>query len=180
MTASEPGLRDFALAVYRIDGVSPASLLLQDRCRVDVNVLLLAAYVGAVRGGSFGSAEAAEAHRRVGQWQTDVVGPLRFLRERLREGPPPAPSPSTAQLRERVKALELDAELIELEELAVFADELGTPPHTDRHGGAPDERAAVAMNVVVHASACREPDAAERDAVAVIAVAAARYGNGVG
>jgi hypothetical protein len=105
--------------------------------------------------------------------QTDVVGPLRALRKRLKDGPPPAPSPTTAALRDRVKALELDAEMLELDELATFADDLNTPAAP----GSGSERASAAMDVVLHVSAGREPSGEERGAIAVIANAAARYGD---
>jgi uncharacterized protein (TIGR02444 family) len=169
MTTAEFGFRRFALAVYHTEGVSGASLLLQDRCDIDVNVLLLAAYVGAARGCSVSSGDVAEAHRRVAQWQTEVVGPLRALRKRLKDGPPPAPSPTTAALRDRVKALELDAEMVELDELARFADGLDTPAAP----GSGSERASAAMNIVLHVSTRREPSGEERAAIAVIANAAA-------
>jgi uncharacterized protein (TIGR02444 family) len=171
MTSSELNFRNFALSVYRTEGVSPATLLLQDHCEVDVNVLLLAAFLGASRGAVFRNGDLDEAQRRIGRWQNDVVGPLRALRTRLKDGPPPAPTPATADLRERVKAAELDAELIELDELGLFADGLDAPAAT----GSASQRAAAAMHVVVTDSAARPPTGEERRAISVIATAAAQY-----
>jgi uncharacterized protein (TIGR02444 family) len=168
MSASESGFRHFALAVYASDGVSPATLLIQERCDVDVNVLLLAAYVGAVRRGVLTDADLADVHRRVAPWQREVVQPLRTVRARLTSGPPPAPSPATTELRERIKAAELDAELIELDELAAFVEGrefTATPADTAR-------RAVAAMATVTGAAA---GDVA--DAISVIAGAAAAYGD---
>ncbi len=176
MSAPSPGLPRFAVTVYQIAGAPTASLLLQDRCGVDVNVLLYAAFVGAVRGGSLDAEDVAHAIGRVGAWQTEVVGPLRTLRRRLKAGPAPAPTSATDALRQRVKALELDAELLELHELSALADGFVVTTST----GSPSERAAAAMNVVVCCAAGRGPDAEERGAIETIAAAAARYREGVG
>jgi uncharacterized protein (TIGR02444 family) len=166
----------FAVDVYGRDGVATASVLLQDRYGVDVNVLLLAAYVGAVERSAFTGDESAAAVARTGQWQRDVVGPLRAVRTRLKDGPPPAPSAATVALRDRIKAVELDAEMIELDELADVAHHLEAPA---AFGGA-DERATAAMHVVLRHSASHEPTDEERNAIAVIASAAARSGEGMG
>lgn len=174
MINAEHTFRQFALAVYRNDGVPPASILLQDRCAVDVNVLLLAAYVGAARGAVFTHDDLAEAGLRIGRWQMDVVQPLRAVRGVLKDGPPPAPNPMTAELRERVKALELDAEMVELDDLALIADGLGGTAAE----GAAHTRAAAAMDVVVHDGVAREPTDEEREAITLIARAAARYVEG--
>jgi uncharacterized protein (TIGR02444 family) len=163
----------FARAVYNAEGVSPASIFLQDRCHVDVNVVLLAAYVGAILGGSFDVGDVAKVHGRVGAWQSDVVVPLRGVRRRLKAGPPPAPSPATEGLRERLKALELEAEVLELDVLARFADELDVTVGT----GDANHRAAAAMTAVLEEAAAFRPDDEAREAIALIAFAAALYGE---
>jgi uncharacterized protein (TIGR02444 family) len=173
MTEPDDTFRRFALDVYEIEGVRAASLLLQERCGVDVNVLLLAAFIGAARGSSFDGHDCETVLIRTRQWQSEVIGPLRAVRLRLKDGPPPAPNPATARLRDRVKRLELEAEMIELDELADsvagFAG-LSAP-------GQADERALVAMSAVVHASTGLEPNPDARAAIAVIASAAARFGK---
>ncbi len=55
---------------------------------------------------------------RVEQWQRAVVIPLRTIRRQLKNGPAPAPTPTTTALRDRIKQIELEAEMIELAELA--------------------------------------------------------------
>jgi uncharacterized protein (TIGR02444 family) len=161
----------FALAVHEADGVSDAAILLQDRCAADVDVLLFAAFVGAVHGRAFGSQELAAALERVGPWQQAVVAPLRAIRRQLKHGPPPAPTQATIALRERIKELELDAEMIELAELAESAADLGGPA-TDVD---PTERATAAMTVVIQTSSGREPTSEEHAAIRTIARAAARH-----
>lgn len=169
MSRPEIRFRKFALAVYEEDGVSAATLVVQDRCDVDVNLLLLAAYVGAVRGCAVHDDDLAEAQRRVGGWQRDVVAPLRAVRSRLKSGPPPAPSSDTAKLRAGVKSLELDAELIELAELEAFLVGRALTPVS----GTPAERAIAAMTAVTSDTGGTEV----RDAMSVIATAAAAYGG---
>lgn len=173
MTDPGDAFRRFALDVYHADGVSPAALLLQDRCGVDVNVVLLAAFVGAVEGLTLSPRDIDEIQHRVGAWQHDVVQPLRALRTRLKSGPPPAPTTVTTALRNRIKELELDAETVELDELAAFAvgfDGLAA-------SGTAAERATAAMTVVVSNGVEREPTATERGAIAVIARAADAVGR---
>lgn len=169
MSAAESGFQRFALAIYEEDGVSTATLLIQNRCDVDVNVLLVAAYIGAVRGCVVHDDDVAAAADRVGAWQREIVAPLRAVRTRLKGGPPPAPSTATAELRERVKALELDAELIELAELDSFLAGRALTPVA----GTPEERAVAAMTAVTPGTG----DVEVRDAISVIATAAAGYGG---
>jgi len=172
---SNGDFRRFALDVYGCAGVPAAAVLLQDRCGVDVDVLLLAAFVGAAKGLSFTTRQAAAARAGTHRWQDDVVVPLRTLRRRLKDGPPPAPNPATAALREQIKAAELAAEMIELAELSEFADGLDAPV---ADGGA-EERATAAMEVVVREGAHPAPSRDEHRAIAVIASAAARFGKDV-
>ncbi|WP_319444853.1 MULTISPECIES: TIGR02444 family protein [unclassified Mycobacterium] len=170
MTERKDAFRKFALDLYGIEGVGPASVFLQERSGVDVNVLLLAAFVGSARGLSFTTEDFESIESTTRPWQNDVVGPLRAVRVRLKNA---APNPAAAELRDRVKAIELDAELIEVDELCTLATTLTT---TAAPGDA-EQRAMAAMVVVAHESAGREPNHDERTALAVIASAAARFGK---
>jgi uncharacterized protein (TIGR02444 family) len=163
------GFLTFALDVHETDDVPHAAVLLQDQCGVDVDVLLFAAFVGAVQGRAFGREHLAVALERVGPWQRDVVEPLRAVRRRLKEGPPPAPGTRTSALRERIKQIELDAEMIELAELADVATRLDA----STADGDAIERATAAMTLVVRTSVGREPTTAETAAIDVMAHAAA-------
>jgi uncharacterized protein (TIGR02444 family) len=132
-------------------------------------VLLLAAFVAAERGRSFGPDDVRAAHDRVEQWQRVVVTPLRAIRRQLKSGPAPAPTPTTTALRDKIKQVELDAEMIELAELAELAAHLDGPAAE----GDAAERASAAMTVVVRDTSRREPSAEERAAIDVVARAAA-------
>lgn len=160
------GFVDFAVALYGCDGVSAACLALQDQCDADVNIVLLAAYVGR-RGRALTAADVDRAVQRVGSWNREVVRPLRDVRKRLTEGPPPAPSTATEAVRARVKEAELQAELLELEELSALANSLGTADSP--------ENTVAAIEAVLAAGGAHAPEI--RDAVDAIASAAAQLGG---
>jgi uncharacterized protein (TIGR02444 family) len=88
----------FALELYRRAGVAEACLDLQNRHDLDVNVVLFAAFVGAVRRQTLTTADLDLAHRRVDAWHHEVVRPLRAVRQRLTTGPAPAPNEATRPL----------------------------------------------------------------------------------
>lgn len=121
-------LPDFAVALYGEPGVAAACLLLQEQLDVDVNIVLFAAYLGAVRGHRLTAEQLPIVKDAVGLWHTEVVRSLRRVRKRLKTGPPPAPNNRTSALRAKIQALEIEAELIELSELGQMAATLVTKP----------------------------------------------------
>jgi uncharacterized protein (TIGR02444 family) len=168
--AGHDDLPRFALAVYAGDGVPSACLLLQNRVDLDVNLILFAAYLGAVRGMGITDATLTTARQRVQDWHLEVVRPLRSVRQRLKSGPSPAPGPATSEFRRRLQELEVESELIELAELDDVAAGLDGPPVS----GTPTDRAAEGIAVLARVTAGRNLDDAEIGAVAVIAAAAAQ------
>ncbi len=106
----------FSLAVYAADGVAGECLGLQERLGLDVNLLLFAAYSGAVEGVRLEPQDVASAHDAVAEWHAEIVRPMRTARRALK-----APSantadplqPASATLRTQVKRVELEAEQIE-------------------------------------------------------------------
>jgi uncharacterized protein (TIGR02444 family) len=110
----------FAVAMYGRPGIGDLCLDLQDRHGIDVPLLLWAAWCGAARGLPLDAAALDRVDAAVGGWRRDVVRPLRAVRRRLRHGPAPlAPTVESAALRDRVKALELEAERLQLRALAL-------------------------------------------------------------
>jgi len=162
-------LRQFALAVHDVEGVPDACVLLQDRVELDVNVLLLGAYIG-VQGRTLTAADVAAARAIIDAWHDEVVRPLRAVRRRLKSGPAPAPDARTASLRRHVAGSELDAELVELDELGRWADEFDAP----FGAGSPVEHATTAMELVVQSYDGNLVDGEVVGALQVIATAAAR------
>ncbi len=96
-------LWQYSLDVYARDGVEALLLRLQEDCGLDVNLLLYAAWLGTRR------VALTPAHRddvlaATCEWRAEVVVPLRELRRRLRD------IAAAGGVRERIKALELEAE----------------------------------------------------------------------
>jgi uncharacterized protein (TIGR02444 family) len=106
----------FSLAVYAGDGVAEECLGLQERLGLDVNLLLFAAYMGAVEGVRLASQDIAGANMAIAEWHAEIVQPMRAARRALKA---PAANtenplqPAIASLRLNVKRAELDAEKIE-------------------------------------------------------------------
>jgi len=159
---SAKGLPGFAVAVYRRDGVSAACLHLQERFDADVNLVLCAAFTGAVRRHDPTESEVVAMREAVAPWHTEIVVPLRAVRRRLRTGPPPAPDDATTELRARIQRDEIEAELIEL---GVLDGLVATFSEGEAAGD--DESICRAIGRVLPPLA-----AADGDAVAVIAAAA--------
>jgi uncharacterized protein (TIGR02444 family) len=106
----------FSLAVYAGDGVAEECLGLQERLDLDVNLLLFAAYMGAVEGIRLAAKDVGAANAAVTEWHSEIVRPMRAARRALKA---PASNtddplqPTTAALRLKVKRAELDSEKIE-------------------------------------------------------------------
>ena len=86
MTPSQPldtPLWAFSLAVYAGDGVADECLELQERLNLDVNLLLFAAFVGAVEGVQLEARDIAAADTAVAGWHGEIVRVLRRTRRAL-------------------------------------------------------------------------------------------------
>jgi uncharacterized protein (TIGR02444 family) len=122
---------DYALELYRREGVESACLELQERHGLDVNLVLLCCWL-ARRGIEAERAWLKATVRAVETWQVEVVRPLRAVRRRLKvefAEPPPGGIAArwpelAARLRQRVLALEIDGERLEQLLLAELAADL--------------------------------------------------------
>jgi uncharacterized protein (TIGR02444 family) len=106
----------FSLAVYGSDGVADECLALQEQLSLDVNLLLFAAFTGAVDGVHLAPRDIAAANSEVAGWHDEVVRTLRGARRALKPPSLDAANPlrdSDVALREQVKSAELSAEKIE-------------------------------------------------------------------
>jgi len=118
----------FSGSVYARRGVAEACLALQERHRLDVNLLLFCAWAGSngrrLDGGDLGLLRSAAR-----PWHDQVVAPLRAARRWLKQQTS-VPESLGEAFREEVKALELQAEMLEqlmlYQELEIAAGE-GTP-----------------------------------------------------
>jgi uncharacterized protein (TIGR02444 family) len=106
---------NFSLTVYAQDGVPAECLNLQDSYRVNVNLLLFCAWLGATKGVVLSSREIAAAANDVDRWQTDIVAKIRGVRRALKPL-------GVEAFRAKIKAAELEAERIEQAILLEWAE----------------------------------------------------------
>src|SRR5215475_8489577 len=111
----ESPLWRFSLAVYRGPGVQEECLGVQERFGVDVNLLMLCAYIGAVEGAVLSASDIADALEATGAWHGNVVKTLRQVRRTLKPwGAGQEPLARVVEtLRTKVKGVELESEQIE-------------------------------------------------------------------
>ena len=131
-------------------------------------MVLFAAFVGAERRQRLTTANLEAAKARVDTWHREVVRPLRAVRQRLKTGPAPAPNDITARLRSQVQKIEIEAELIELDELGALIPELETGPAS----GIAAEDAAAAIKSAIQASSHTPTNDRDHQAIDTIAHAA--------
>ena len=101
---------DSACALYGRDGVSRAVIALQDRHRLDVNILLLCIWLGQSGRGALDAGAMAHALAVSDSWNPEIVCGLRALRIRLRNGLAPVPRALSDAVRKRILAVEIEAE----------------------------------------------------------------------
>jgi uncharacterized protein (TIGR02444 family) len=106
---------DFSVAVYGASAVQDECLTLQDEFGLDVNLVLLCAFAGAMHGVALTPDDIASVRALVGPWHNDIVSSLRAVRHRLKtiDTPDADAAKATADLRTHVKAAELGSERIE-------------------------------------------------------------------
>jgi uncharacterized protein (TIGR02444 family) len=100
---------DWAVGAYRGEGVADACLALQDEDGQNVPLLLWAAWL-ASEGFGLGDALAAESAALARHWSDELVVPLRTLRRRLKTELSTGDEALRLPLREKIKAVELEAE----------------------------------------------------------------------
>lgn len=104
-------LWEFSWWLYHQPGVGDACLALQDRRGLDVNLLLACVWAGR-QGRALSEADIAGLIDAAGDWQRQVVKPLRSTRRWLKHQTAAPPEPAEA-LRQEVKAQEIEAERLE-------------------------------------------------------------------
>ena len=122
---------NFSLAVYGSNAVEDECLTLQDLFGLDVNLVLLCTYLGAVHGVALTAGDIALARAEAGPWHEQIVRPLRAARRSLKTIAlrTDEEAKAASQLRAQVKAAELESERIEHMALARWAEaRLGSWP----------------------------------------------------
>ena len=103
---------DFSLKLYGQDQVEAHCLELQDNWGFDVNLLLLCIWLG-TKGVSLNAESMKILITQSSEWRLQAVLPLRQLRQSLKDPAIGIDGEGAALLRERVKAIELDAERLQ-------------------------------------------------------------------
>jgi uncharacterized protein (TIGR02444 family) len=106
---------NFSVAVYGARAVQDECLTLQDQFGLDVNLVLLCAFTGAVHRVALTPDDIASARALVEPWHKDIVSSLRAVRRRLKtiDMPDTDAAKAAAVLRTQGKAVELESERIE-------------------------------------------------------------------
>lgn len=110
-------LKAFSLRIYDAEGVREALLDLQDTAGCDVTLVLWCGWLAAQGRTPGGDLDAAVAWGR--DWGDTVTRPLRAARRAIK--PHAKADDDIAVLRQRVKAIELESEIITLERLETRA-----------------------------------------------------------
>ena len=120
MTPSNDDLLQFASSVYAQPGIQALCLRLQDEGNADVVMLLTCCWYGRCYG-RLTDDQLIRAMAFSESWRAQLVAPLRQARRWLKPHPATAFAMKGADqeaLRQRIKAIELDAEFVQLRTLA--------------------------------------------------------------
>lgn len=127
MTNDNASFWTFSLKAFAKSSVAHACLDLQDSLGMDVNVLLFTLWCARC-GRRLSAGDVGDVVNLVDGWQSDVVVPLRFVRTALKRPAPNWPLQQTQELRELVKAAELEAERLQQDIMAsIPVTEIGLP-----------------------------------------------------
>jgi len=113
--------RDFSASLYRKPGVADASLFVQDRYGLNINLILLCIWVAETGGGALTAGNIATALRRLADWEQHVIQPLREIRRACRHEALGIPEFLLQTFQPQIETVELGAEHVEQLVLAEFA-----------------------------------------------------------
>jgi uncharacterized protein (TIGR02444 family) len=118
-TRTETPFWRFSLHFYRQTGVSDACIALQDDCGVDVNLLLFLFWL-ASEGRLVTADEVKKLDDQVRTWRELTIVPIRDTRRKLKGAHTLVDAGQQEAFRNKVKAIELDAERLQQEALYGF------------------------------------------------------------
>ena len=110
----------FSLHFYRHAGVSDACIALQDDCGVDVNLLLFLFWLAAGRQ-ALSAAEVKKLDDQVRSWRELTIIPIRDARRTLKGAATLVDPGKQEAFRNKVKAVELEAERLQQEAMHELA-----------------------------------------------------------
>lgn len=110
----------FSLSFYRLPDVADACIALQEEAGVDVNLLLFLLWQATLRR-KLTAADVASLDARIAGWRDATVIPLRAVRRILKSPPGLVAPPAAEAFRNRIKAVELEAERLQQEAMYALA-----------------------------------------------------------
>jgi len=110
----------FSLQFYRLPKVANACIALQEEAGVDVNLLLFLLWHAKQRR-RLSTADVAALEAQVAPWRDLTVIPLRSVRRALKSPPALVAAPAAEAFRNRIKAVELEAERLQQEAMYALA-----------------------------------------------------------
>jgi uncharacterized protein (TIGR02444 family) len=135
----------FSLNFYRQPNVADACIALQEDAGVDVNLLLLLLWQSTQKR-ALSTTDVSDLERRIGAWRNMAVVPLRNVRRALKSPPALVESTLAEAFRNRIKAVELEAErlqqeaMYELARTSVLGTDAASAEQAARHNVAAYER----------------------------------------
>ena len=145
---------NFSLQFYGQKGVSDILLWFQDECQADINLMLYCCWAGVSQAPGLTAADMTFLRQIVDRWQSEIVQPLRSLRQTLKTDIRGAPAAGVAGFRAGLQQVELEAERLQ-------QDMLHTSAPREAHG-TPDEsegRQHTISNLVLYLTQLRgQPD----------------------
>lgn len=155
--ARQADLLRFARDVYARPGIQALCLRLQDEHDVDVVLLLTCCWYGCYYG-TLKDTQFKQATAFCHRWRAQLVQPLRQARRWLKPHPADTmgiPGADQEALRERIKALELETEFMQLRALAGCLNKPASGTDTSAHRAAlpadVDAMAAIRANLALYA-----------------------------
>jgi uncharacterized protein (TIGR02444 family) len=151
----------FSLQFYRLPKVADACIALQEEAGVDVNLLLFLLWHARQRR-RLSRADIAALEAKIAPWRDVTVIPLRSVRRALKSPPALVEASTAGAFRNRIKAVELEAERLQQEAMYALAP-LGT------EGGSPDEAARANVDAYQEMLTVRFPQAARETLLSAFA-----------
>ena len=143
---------NFSLQFYGQKGVSDLLLWFQDEWHADINLILYCCWAGVFQKNGLTEVDINFLRRAVDRWQSEIVQPLRSLRQTLTTDARGAPAALVAGLLASLKQAELKAERLQ-------QDMLYSSVPRETHGS-PDEGGArqhASSNMVLYLTQVRGP-----------------------
>ena len=116
---------DYTLAIYGKQGFPPAVIALQDKHKLDVDILIFCCWTASTGRGALDAGTVAKAREVADPWQAEVVNALRIIRRRVKDGFKGTPDGLPDGLRKDILGREIDAERIEQMMLEAIAPAAG-------------------------------------------------------